>query len=42
MGAAQGNGVPLEVSVVDVKKAEPSPVFDRDDRHRSETWPTPF
>jgi ribonuclease BN (tRNA processing enzyme) len=30
LGAAQGNGVPLEVSVVDVKKAEPSPVFDRD------------
>jgi ribonuclease BN (tRNA processing enzyme) len=30
VGAAQGNGVPLEVSVVDVKKAEPSTVFDRD------------
>jgi len=30
LGAAQGNGVPLEVSVVDVKKTEPSPVFDRD------------
>jgi ribonuclease BN (tRNA processing enzyme) len=30
VGAAQGNGVPLEVSVVDVKKAEPSKVFDRD------------
>jgi ribonuclease BN (tRNA processing enzyme) len=30
VGAAQGNGVPLEVSVVDVTKAEPSTVFDRD------------
>jgi ribonuclease BN (tRNA processing enzyme) len=30
VGATQGNGVPLEVSVVDVKKAEPSTVFDRD------------
>jgi ribonuclease BN (tRNA processing enzyme) len=30
VGAAQGNGVPLEISVVDVKKAEPSTVFDRD------------
>ena len=30
MGAAQGNGVPLEVSVVDVTKSEPSTVFDRD------------
>jgi ribonuclease BN (tRNA processing enzyme) len=29
VGAAQGNGVPLEVSVVDVTKAEPSTVFDR-------------
>ena len=30
VGAEQGNGVPLEVSTVDVKKAEPSTVFDRD------------
>jgi ribonuclease BN (tRNA processing enzyme) len=30
VGAAQGNGVPLEVSVVDVTKGEPSTVFDRD------------
>jgi ribonuclease BN (tRNA processing enzyme) len=30
VGAAQGNGVALEISVVDVKKAEPSTVFDRD------------
>jgi ribonuclease BN (tRNA processing enzyme) len=30
VGAAQGNGVPLEISTVDVKKAEPSTVFDRD------------
>jgi ribonuclease BN (tRNA processing enzyme) len=30
VGAAQGNGVALEISTVDVKKAEPSTVFDRD------------
>jgi ribonuclease BN (tRNA processing enzyme) len=30
VGAAQGNGVPLEISTVDVKKAEPTTVFDRD------------
>jgi ribonuclease BN (tRNA processing enzyme) len=30
VGAAQGNGVPLEISVVDVTKGEPSAVFDRD------------
>jgi ribonuclease BN (tRNA processing enzyme) len=30
VGAAQGNGVPLEVSVVDVTKGQPSTVFDRD------------
>jgi ribonuclease BN (tRNA processing enzyme) len=30
VGAAQGNGVPLEVSVVDVTKPAPSTVFDRD------------
>jgi ribonuclease BN (tRNA processing enzyme) len=30
MGAAQGNGVPLEISVVDVTKAEPTTVFDKD------------
>jgi ribonuclease BN (tRNA processing enzyme) len=30
VGAAQGNGVPLEVATVDVTKAEPSTVFDRD------------
>jgi ribonuclease BN (tRNA processing enzyme) len=30
VGAAQGNGVVLEISTVDVKKAEPSKVFDRD------------
>jgi ribonuclease BN (tRNA processing enzyme) len=30
VGGAQGNGVPLEIGVVDVKKAEPSTVFDRD------------
>ncbi len=30
VGAAQGNGVPLEISTVDVTKAEPSTVFDRD------------
>jgi ribonuclease BN (tRNA processing enzyme) len=30
MGAAQGNGVPLEISVVDVTKAEPTKVFDKD------------
>ena len=28
LGAAKGNGVPLNVSVVDVMKAEPSTVFD--------------
>ena len=28
LGAAKGNGVPLNVSVVDVLKAEPSTVFD--------------
>jgi ribonuclease BN (tRNA processing enzyme) len=30
VGAAQGNGVPLEISVVDVTKEQPSTVFDRD------------
>jgi ribonuclease BN (tRNA processing enzyme) len=30
MGAAEGNGVPLEITTVDVTKAEPSTVFDRD------------
>jgi ribonuclease BN (tRNA processing enzyme) len=30
MGAAQGNGVPLEISVVDVTKAEPTKVLDKD------------
>jgi ribonuclease BN (tRNA processing enzyme) len=30
VGAAQGNGVPLEISVVDVTKAEPTKVFDKD------------
>jgi ribonuclease BN (tRNA processing enzyme) len=30
VGAAQGNGIPLEVSVVDVTKGQPSTVFDRD------------
>jgi len=30
VGGAEGNGAPLEISVVDVKKAEPSSVFDRD------------
>jgi ribonuclease BN (tRNA processing enzyme) len=30
VGAAQGNGVALEIGTVDVKKAEPSTVFDRD------------
>jgi ribonuclease BN (tRNA processing enzyme) len=30
VGAAQGNGVPLEIGVVDVTKGQPSTVFDRD------------
>jgi ribonuclease BN (tRNA processing enzyme) len=30
VGAAQGNGVPLQIGVVDVTKAEPSKVFDKD------------
>jgi ribonuclease BN (tRNA processing enzyme) len=30
VGAAQGNGIPLEIATVDVTKAEPSTVFDRD------------
>ena len=28
LGAAKGNGVPLNISVVDVLKADPSTVFD--------------